>query len=258
MKKNSKKLEVERVIKRKIFKDLVWNDHELYELKSLLSLFKKLTSNNLQTIFGFKVNKLKNWRQRYIRLSKNITAKTKYNYLLRYGKVKGIEKWAEYIKNLSYKSSKEYLIVKFGEEKANKIIFDKGKNFRNPETQRENSLKFKKKKENNPDKYKGILPNQLDYWINKGYTKEQSEQKLSERQSTFSYNKCIEKYGLIRGYIRFKKRQEQWQNTLNSKPQEEIDRINKDKKYYLKRENESKDAFLKRVQKLGTNIIFDE
>lgn len=35
----------------------------------------------------------------------------------------------------------------------------------------------------------------LSYWINKGYSKDEAIIKRSERQSTFSKNICIEKYG---------------------------------------------------------------
>lgn len=64
----------------------------------------------------------------------------------------------------------------------------------------------------------------LDYYLNRGMTKEKAEESLSQRQSTFSLEKCLEKYGTD-GINVFKNRQETWQDTLNSKPQEEKDRI---------------------------------
>jgi hypothetical protein len=50
---------------------------------------------------------------------------------------------------------------------------------------------------------------------------------LSERQSTFSISKCIDRHGEEEGNRIWKERQYRWQNTMNDKPQEEIERINK-------------------------------
>ena len=69
----------------------------------------------------------------------------------------------------------------------------------------------------------------LDYWLGKGYSLEESKQKLKERQTTFSLEKCIKKYGEIKGKEIWKERQKKWQNTLKSKPLEEINRINMSK-----------------------------
>jgi len=67
------------------------------------------------------------------------------------------------------------------------------------------------------------------FWIKKGYTEEEARQKVKEVQTTFSLDICTEKYGEEEGLKIFKTRQDKWQNTLKSKPQEEIDRINKSK-----------------------------
>jgi hypothetical protein len=66
----------------------------------------------------------------------------------------------------------------------------------------------------------------LNYWLNLGYDEVQANQKLSERQSTFSLEKCIEKHGSEIGLQKWTERQEKWQNTLCNKTQEEIDAIN--------------------------------
>lgn len=72
-------------------------------------------------------------------------------------------------------------------------------------------------------------PLRLDFYIQRGYTKQEAKQQLKLRQSTFSLKKCIDKYGLEEGTKRFDARQEKWQNTLKSKSPEEIDRINRAK-----------------------------
>lgn len=55
----------------------------------------------------------------------------------------------------------------------------------------------------------------LQYYINKGYSIEESEKLLKERQSTFSLEKCVEKHGESEGINIFNKRQNKWQDTLN-------------------------------------------
>lgn len=54
----------------------------------------------------------------------------------------------------------------------------------------------------------------IEYWVNKGYTEEEAKKLRSERQKTFSLEKCIEKYGLEEGFVKFNERQVKWQKTL--------------------------------------------
>jgi predicted CoA-binding protein len=56
----------------------------------------------------------------------------------------------------------------------------------------------------------GTIPTQIDYWLGKGYTKEQAKQKLKERQTTFSLDLCIKKYGDKKGKEIWKERQKKW------------------------------------------------
>ena len=79
------------------------------------------------------------------------------------------------------------------------------------------------KEENNSN------PLTLDYYITRGYSEKESIQRLKERQSTFNFSKCIDRFGEEEGKRIWTERQEKWQNTLKSKPQEEIDDINKRK-----------------------------
>lgn len=93
-----------------------------------------------------------------------------------------------------------------------------------------------------------------EYWILRGYSEEESIKKVSESQTTFSLDICIEKYGEEEGFIFWKDRQERWQETLNSKPLEEKILINKKKNVfslegYLLRGISEKDA-LKKIEKL--------
>jgi len=76
---------------------------------------------------------------------------------------------------------------------------------------------------------KSLLLMNKEYWIKKGFTEEEAKIKVKERQSTFSKEKCIEKFGEIEGMKRWQERQNKWQKKLNNKPIEEIERINRSK-----------------------------
>lgn len=85
---------------------------------------------------------------------------------------------------------------------------------------------------------KASSPRCKEYWILRGCNEEESLKKVSEAQSTFSKEKCIEKYGEEIGITKWKKRQEKWQNTLKSKPYKERVEINLRKTHISKNEKE--------------------
>jgi hypothetical protein len=82
------------------------------------------------------------------------------------------------------------------------------------EYQKDQSLKFKIKRESNPENYNDINTNQLGYWINLGYSEEESNKKITERQTTFSKKICIDKYGEDIGLKRWQMRQDKWIDSL--------------------------------------------
>ena len=57
---------------------------------------------------------------------------------------------------------------------------------------------------------KGRNTNQVEYWIKKGFSEEEAKIKVSERQRTFTLEKCIEKYGEEEGTRRWQERQKKW------------------------------------------------
>jgi very-short-patch-repair endonuclease len=61
------------------------------------------------------------------------------------------------------------------------------------------------------------LPNQVGYWTKRGYSEEESIKLVTQRQTTFNLDICIEKYGDELGRIKHKERQDKWQDTLKSK-----------------------------------------
>jgi hypothetical protein len=66
----------------------------------------------------------------------------------------------------------------------------------------------------------------IEYYTSRGMTDEEAEKALAERQRTFTLKKCIEKHGPVEGKRIWQERQNKWQETMKTKPQEEIDRIN--------------------------------
>ena len=85
-------------------------------------------------------------------------------------------------------------IARFGEERGNEV--------------------WEKRKDMRSDAAKLGSAN-IIYWINMGYTEEEAKIKLKERQTTFSLDKCIQKYGEEEGKKIFTERQNKWQNSLN-------------------------------------------
>lgn len=55
---------------------------------------------------------------------------------------------------------------------------------------------------------------QISYYIHKGYSEKEAQEKVKERQRTFTKEKCIQKYGEIEGIKRFNERQEKWKKKL--------------------------------------------
>jgi len=92
-----------------------------------------------------------------------------------------------------------------------------------------------------------ISNNQLEYWLNKGFSEKEAKKKLKDRQTTFSLKKCIERYGEEQGKIIWQARQDKWLNTMNSKSDEEKAEI-------LKKKIFSDDNYSKVSQKLFWEI----
>ena len=109
------------------------------------------------------------------------------------------------------------------------------------------ALELLKKKQDNSKNidYKNIVQStQIEYYINKGFSKEESKKLLKERQTTFSLEKCIEKYGKEEGTKIFYKRQEKWHKTLYSNfTQDELEKAKKETR--IKNGNQIPDEELK-------------
>lgn len=66
----------------------------------------------------------------------------------------------------------------------------------------------------------------VEYWMDMGYSEKEAKKQLRERQSTFSKEKCIEKYGKEEGMKKWQERQDKWMKTLDNKSDEEKQEIN--------------------------------
>lgn len=56
--------------------------------------------------------------------------------------------------------------------------------------------------------------NSSQYWLNRGYTIEEAIDKVHDRQTTFSIEKCVERYGEENGLAVWKARQELWKSKV--------------------------------------------
>lgn len=83
------------------------------------------------------------------------------------------------------------------------------------EIQSKNGKKFSEKLKKDPTIR--TTSNQILWWINKGYTKEQAETLLKERQKTFTKEICIKKYGKEKGEYVYAERQRKWRKTIDRK-----------------------------------------
>lgn len=85
----------------------------------------------------------------------------------------------------------------------------------------------RKEKDDYKLSYRKSSPRCIEYWTSRGYSEEESVLNVQRIQCTFSLKICIEKYGVEKGQRIWSKRQQKRQETLKSKPLEEVSRINK-------------------------------
>lgn len=68
----------------------------------------------------------------------------------------------------------------------------------------------------NSGKFKDrLLPSNIEYWTTRGYSHEAAVSKVSESQTTFTLEKCIEKYGKEEGVKVYNERQVKWQSNMD-------------------------------------------
>lgn len=80
---------------------------------------------------------------------------------------------------------------------------------------------IKKKVRDTKEKNKSNNNTTIEYYTSRGANIQDAIILLADRQSTFSLQKCIKKYGQIEGTVRWNQRQEKWLTTLSLRSIEE-------------------------------------
>jgi len=176
-------------------------------------------------------------------------------FIRRYGKVKGTKKYESFVERVKTVTNTEYIIENKGleyalelnkkksvtkekflenhsEQEWNDLIKKKThtlENFKELYGEKLGSEKWEVYKSNSIMYGDDVKKNQIGYWVKLGYSESEAKDLISGIQSTFSLNKCIEKYGFDDGTSIWSERQTRWQETMKSKTSEEIAFINKRK-----------------------------
>jgi hypothetical protein len=100
------------------------------------------------------------------------------------------------------------------------------------------------KKVSESNKNNGNNDKTISYWVKKGFTEEEAKENISNIQTTFSLEICVEKYGEEEGKKRWLDRQEKWQDSCKKSKLGNFSRI-------------SQQLFWKIIEKLNkTDSIF--
>lgn len=138
-----------------------------------------------------------------------------------------------------YSNSEEQFKIHYGnslgskkwEEKKNKMRGEKNPWFKHDGKYspfKEGSINFSKDAMAKACKNRSYNT-KLNYYLDKGHSEEEAIYLLKERQATGRIDNFIKRYGDELGKEKWAERQIKWQETLQSKPQNEIDEINKKK-----------------------------
>ena len=219
-----------------LVKDLLNKEISFYKTSSILEKnngIKKLFVEKLPKIDSSRSSGIAFFRERgwteeeiYQKTKLNIKKKNTLSpfnyktYMIKYGMN---EEQARYEANKRRHIRKEYWLERgYNEEEAIKLA---------AEAKHKNNIKgASAARDKFPKEF--FLDTNLKYYTIRGLTEEEAKNALKERQTTFSLEKCIERYGEIKGKEVWQERQDRWQDTLNSKSEEEKNRINKSKNAY--------------------------
>lgn len=120
---------------------------------------------------------------------------------------KGVLRSVETCKKIKEKATQrqsiDYWIQKYGNEGIEKF------NLYKQQLSYNGKKSAKKRKETNYD-YTTSTPRRKEYWLKKGYSEQEAMLMVAKTQSTFSLQKCLEKYG-DKGKIVWETRQQKWQ-----------------------------------------------
>lgn len=94
----------------------------------------------------------------------------------------------------------------------------------------------------------------IEYYTVRGFSEEEAKTLVSKEQHHFSKEICIEKYGKEQGLKIWKERQIKWQESLRSKPLDEILRINRLKLTKGITVSKAEKEILFEIKKFDTNL----
>ena len=121
-------------------------------------------------------------------------------------------KMSDFDFNSMIPSKKEHWIKKGLSEEESLNMVNK-----NIKIAKNNCSKFINDIRENPSKYIGRFDTSIEYYLKLGYTEDESKRLLKKRQTTFSLELCIEKYGLEVGISRWNERQNKWAKSIQGK-----------------------------------------
>lgn len=114
---------------------------------------------------------------------------------------------AEFERNSRRPIRKEYWINKGYDDETALFLAQNQKNFNN-------SMGAKASKNRNVNRIRAHSHRTIEYWMLRGYSKEEATNKVTEAQTLFSQKKCVEKYGEEKGLQIWSERQIKWLSSL--------------------------------------------
>jgi hypothetical protein len=177
--------------------------------------------NNLNSFYSFINSIINNIKEDFS--NKNLEQYYIYNKDRQYKSIKTFNKeirdlfYNNTILNIEYWKTRgwtqEEAVFKIKEEQKRRSFFS--------------AEKMRQLKNHDPYKWKSLINTNIEFYIEKGFTKEEAEVKRKERQRTFSKDICIKKFGKKKGTDIWKERQTKW---LDSLSKTSIDNTLKDSK----------------------------
>lgn len=119
----------------------------------------------------------------------------------------------------------------------------------NPNTTEESRAAVKKKMAENR-----TPTTVIEYYLNKGMSEDEARSALIERQTTFSKEICIEKYGKEEGTKRWNDRQNKWMNTMANKTPEEWKDIHDRRVANGFRVSQMENEFVEAIRSRGVDV----
>lgn len=211
------------------------NQHKL-NLQSIEKEFGKIRSANAKSVACFIKYDLDNWNDRLKEIKTLKNTITEKRYILLMGEIEGSKFWENISTKKKDSQTEQNYIEKYGEKEGKEIWNDINnrraisafninywlkQGLSKEEAKKKISALSKKgskignekqtiQRENNYEEWAKKMPNTKYYWMEQGYSEEESLEKVTERQTTFSKETCISKYGKKEGLKIWKERQEKW------------------------------------------------